>query len=1247
MVSKQGPSWAKPIQLGTFGGGAAISGAPMQSPTGAFIPGSSSLTEAQSQYRDTQAEAAQLGIDPLAGEKKKKKGLLGTIGSAALNVVGEVVDTIDVPKRIIISGLKEGTDLISGGDASWGDFTKQVSDERFGFGTAFANTGNKWADRFIGFAGDVLLDPTTYITFGGSALAKTGLQKGTQLVAKEAGKELAEGAVTKGTRLVAAEAERVAALRSKTVAQDALSTAVNSGDQAAIRAAKVALRDSDDALKSATKTMAVQNTTRRQIGRKAREGTADSVRQLRQEALQEAADETLDEATRLTAQRVASTLTDDVIGDIATRGFNAIQGEVAEVLGVQGGLRIGIGRYSTYIPGSEKLTNAVGTKLVDKRLNFANSARGAKILDAVTPMGSGGLFGEPDILKMRNALRSGTAKGKEAVDYVGLLAADQNYRRLTNLQNARVGKIVSDVIGSEDKALVNSIIDLIEVPESQWVARGIKPTPQQLTVYRKVKTMTDGLYDEANKAAKALGGEDLPYNENFLPHSQTEDAIRWIERNSNKADKIADGVGIDRTFLQQNFVERSLKPGREWFGHTLTQADIDGGVRRLNEIAKTSRHADGGVNPSPLTFNFFTEDVTEALGKYAYKHGRYMAYTDTLNKLTDPVLGALDTVKPLTTVTKTGGKKGVQETYDMLNATLATAFTPAKLQQWNPEQAVKIRDAVDSLAKRFDGDELLSREIADEVLALDEAISSINREVARGNITGEMGALLNNEVQAHALAVRNQIDNIGGKIKTTDPKKWKTVSQIVEDGFGVLNPEKITNVQARQEVLDMFQNVKKLDNPKFAESAEKLLGDYNTFFKSWVTATPGFHIRNSIQNTFQMIAAGVNPANGGEAVKLYGRFLGSEQTPEQFVKSLKLAPKREKALIDAFGSITPGQYGEVIQAGGTGTAGVFGRTATGDIPLLNRVGVQTPEALREAGRVTSEVLGALPRYSRKLGSNIEDVQRFAFTYDGIMKGLNIDEAAARTNKFLFDYSDLSKADRVLKQVIPFWMWASRNVPLQFENILMNPKVYQYYRAGKNALQAEQESGFIGDYNKDAGAFQIAQDIPLIGGMVAKPDLGFPGASRPAIGSGGGFGDILSSVSPLVRAPLERQLNRETFSGRDIVNEYSELDPGTQKNLYLAGQLLPPTSTLGRYARAIPGAQGITQGDVSQALLRTPQAFGTPEQQAQMLADQRTRGRYGLLGSPVSPLTEGEQISELSRRRKALQAIIDKEKAKNK
>ena len=38
----------------------------------------------------------------------------------------------------------------------------------YGFGEIAEKTGNKWADRFIGLAGDIALDPLTYLTAGGS-----------------------------------------------------------------------------------------------------------------------------------------------------------------------------------------------------------------------------------------------------------------------------------------------------------------------------------------------------------------------------------------------------------------------------------------------------------------------------------------------------------------------------------------------------------------------------------------------------------------------------------------------------------------------------------------------------------------------------------------------------------------------------------------------------------------------------------------------------------------------------------------------------------------------------------------------------------------------------------------------------------------------------------------------------------------------------------------------------------------------
>lgn len=104
---------------------------------------------------------------------KKKPGLLQQImGSKVSQAVLAPLTIIDVPRRAIISGLKEAYDAGYGGDSSFEDFVKQVKDPSFGVGK-FVNTGNKWVDRGLGFLGDVALDPTTYLTLGAGKFAGT------------------------------------------------------------------------------------------------------------------------------------------------------------------------------------------------------------------------------------------------------------------------------------------------------------------------------------------------------------------------------------------------------------------------------------------------------------------------------------------------------------------------------------------------------------------------------------------------------------------------------------------------------------------------------------------------------------------------------------------------------------------------------------------------------------------------------------------------------------------------------------------------------------------------------------------------------------------------------------------------------------------------------------------------------------------------------------------------------------------
>src|SRR5690606_30257007 len=48
---------------------------------------------------------------------------------------------------------------------------------------------------------------------------------------------------------------------------------------------------------------------------------------------------------------------------------------------------------------------------------------------------------------------------------------------------------------------------------------------------------------------------------------------------------------------------------------------------------------------------------------------------------------------------------------------------------------------------------------------------------------------------------------------------------------------------------------------------------------------------------------------------------------------------------------------------------------------------------------------------------------------------------ARTH---FDYADISDLDRQMKRVIPFWMFMSRNLPLQMQQMVMRPRWYAAY-----------------------------------------------------------------------------------------------------------------------------------------------------------------------------------------------------------
>jgi hypothetical protein len=1085
------------------------------------------------------------------------------------------------------------------------DFTYSASDNPY-----IPQTGNKYIDGVIDFGYDVFLDPATYVTLGGSAVV-TPVKVGATATSKAG----ASAAARQAARVAAAEAAEQAAR----VAADATASA------AAKAAARAAAEAAEAAAEKAT-AKAAAAAPRRIYGRNAREALAEQVRTIRQSAQQVIDDAAATTAEKTVAQQAVSVLTDDFIKDVAAKGYSAIRGPAAQTLGVRSGARIGLpGFGKATIPYTSTLTNFVGSSLAIPRNAFFQTKAGQSVLNSITAVGEGGLFGSEQILKMRTALRSGTATPQEAVDYTALLSADKFYRGAVDLARKKAAVDVGKVTSRKNTKVIRSLSEHLATPEADWASKGLRAlTASEKEAYDSVKNILNKFYKEADSAAALLGADALPALADYWPRSQSTQAIEWAARNGDEADRIATGLGVDRTFFLGNFTSRALGPGKIWFGEVLDGTES---IYDLNRIAKDS----GRIN-----FDFFETDPVKALAGYANTHAKYLGYATALDRLTkispSKAKGFAQDLSGEATSLVPTRKPGVTDLGSLEN-TIANFMTPERLTNWSEAQILAVRDSINDLQSRLAGSsDIVKREFNDAIMEIDEKIAATTRLINAGVIDPTSGSLLRAELEAYANDLALSINNVKRDFIVTSPDRWKSVGRTLEDGFVVLNEKTVPDIAVRADIAEIFQNVKRLDDPAFAKAAEKVLLDYNNFFKTAVTTTLGFHTRNAISNSFMMLAAGADPLNLTRGLKIHIAFKKASKagrTPEQFIQSgLKsglIKPAEEAAVREAIaysGATGFGQFGEIAAAAGAGKAGVLGKEATGRIPFT---GKEVP-GLKKA----SEILGAPFRGSRRVGTIVEDLNRFQLTFDGLMQGFDAGTAAARTGKFLVDYNDISTADRALKQIVPFWIWTTRNMPLQIENMWLNPRAYTVYDKFKNNLEdKEGTSPFVPNYLKEAGAFKL----PFGENLYARPDLGFPGAGTPSplqlLTEGKGI-EILASITHAARIPLEIiRRNTESEESKNI-QEYGRMFFGNRpipKDIspveYIIAQGVPGLSTVGRLLNA---------------------TIGTKSKQAQeLLGSKEVRelnATLSFIGLPGFELLDSTQKSEVWRRYFALKDYID-------
>ena len=306
-----------------------------------------------------------------------------------------------------------------------------------------------------------------------------------------------------------------------------------------------------------------------------------------------------------------------------------------------------------------------------------------------------------------------------------------------------------------------------------------------------------------------------------------------------------------------------------------------------------------------------------------------------------------------------------------------------------------------------------------------------------------------------------------------------------------------------------------LATPEGMRDLSRAYNLYYRWFKSTAILTPGFTVRNGFTAAFNNAVAGVSPKSMRDgvrfarAVREHGGIWGTQGRKKirtrggaaTVMKRLGLNPQEAEIYDNAFKSVLASGGGQAIDD----VAPRLGKSSR----VYNS---KFREVMAKTGRAVFRPFGGrVSNAARQMNGTVELAVRMGMALDGARKGYTFAENAARIARYHFDYTDLSQLDVAMRRVIPFWLFQSRNVPLQLTNQVMRPGMYLSWNKLSDATE-EYEDPLMADWRRRRGG------INLPWGAVIDLDLPF----QDVQGQLGAFTpmSLLGSATPIIRAPIE-------------------------------------------------------------------------------------------------------------------------------
>lgn len=357
---------------------------------------------------------------------------------------------------------------------------------------------------------------------------------------------------------------------------------------------------------------------------------------------------------------------------------------------------------------------------------------------------------------------------------------------------------------------------------------------------------------------------------------------------------------------------------------------------------------------------------------------------------------------------------------------------------------------------------------------------------------------------------------IPNSLRDIDAASFAGLADDILDGWTAIES---TGVQVPKEMADILKpNIDKLRKAATSNAYFNAYKRYNQIFKIYATMTPGFVVRNAYSATFMNKIAGVENSaimDGTKAMIAYHKH-----GPKNWLDVLGITDAADRAIYE--------EAMRSVMATGRGIQSDFIAPAlkgTWGEKLINN------------------------RATRLLGNANEFVEnsvRFPMALDSMRKGYGYDESVARITRYHFDYTDLSSFDETMKNFIPFWVWTTRNFPLQITERLIHPQYYLAYERVQERYPVSADV-MLPYWLSEAGPIGIG------GNNVLSPDLPHL-RMQSTIDSFIRPSRLLGQTNPLVKLLPELILNKQAATGQPFTGKYEKARGADKAIAWLAENL---------------------------------------------------------------------------------------------